>query len=274
MTLAERARRLYRYANFVLKGKKPWSPGYDIYRWDTITRLVYSGDFDKVIGTWRYGYRLDERVVEYPWLFSRLPQGRGILLDAGSTLNFQVLLKHPILREKKVYIATLAPEGVCFWHMGISYIYEDIRSPCFREEFFDYIVCISTLEHIGMDNTIFYTEDQTKAEKNNQDYITAVKIMRSLLKKGGRLYLTMPFGAYKDHGWFQVFNGPMVDEVIEAFGPGSMSEEILQYFDDRWQRSSREKAQYSTCFDIHEQKEYDPDYAAFSRAIVCLELIR
>jgi hypothetical protein len=125
-----------------------------------------------------------------------------------------------------------------------------------------------------MDNTILYTTDETKAERNTRDYIIAVKTLRSLLKKGGRIYLTMPFGAQKDHGWFQVFNGAMVDEVIEAFGPASMSEKILQYADDRWQQSTREKAQYATCFDIHQQKDYDPDYAAFSRAIVCLEFVR
>lgn len=274
MPLKERARLFYQYTNFVLRGRKPWSPGYEIYRWDTITRMVYSGAFNKLIGTRRYGYRLDERVVEYPWFFSRLPQGAGSLLDAGSALNFQVLLEHPSIQEKKVYISTLAPEGACFWQKGISYIFEDMRVPCFREEFFDYICCISTLEHVGMDNTILYTTDQTKAERNVRDYIMTVKVLRSLLKKGGRMYLTMPFGAYKDHGWFQVFDGPMVDEVIEAFGPQSMSEEIMQYANNRWQRSTREKAQYATCFDIHQQKNYDPDYAAFSRAIVCLELVR
>jgi len=40
----------------------------------------------------RYGYRLDERAVEYPWLFSRLNIEKRLLLDAGSTLNFQYLL--------------------------------------------------------------------------------------------------------------------------------------------------------------------------------------
>lgn len=30
----------------------------------------------------------------------------------------------------------------------------------------------------------------------------------------------------------------------------------------------------ATHFDIHGQKNYDPDYAAASRAIVCLELVK
>ena len=39
-----------------------------------------------------HGFRLDERIVEYPWLFSRLPSGAGNLLDAGSVLNYEFLL--------------------------------------------------------------------------------------------------------------------------------------------------------------------------------------
>jgi hypothetical protein len=57
-----------------------------------------------------YGFRLDERIVEYPWLFSRLPPGVGNLLDAGSVLNYQFLLAQPGLAEKRIFISTLAPE--------------------------------------------------------------------------------------------------------------------------------------------------------------------
>jgi len=38
-----------------------------------------------------YGRLLDERVVEYPWLFARLQACRARTLDVGSTLNFDYL---------------------------------------------------------------------------------------------------------------------------------------------------------------------------------------
>ena len=49
----------------------------------------------------RYGFRVDERVVEYPWLFSRFFAGEGTLLDAGSTLNFDYLLETACSQAKE-----------------------------------------------------------------------------------------------------------------------------------------------------------------------------
>ena len=125
-----------------------------------------------------------------------------------------------------------------------------------------------------MDNTMLYTDEKSKAENNAGDYINTVRKLRSLLVSGGSLYITFPFGRYVNHGWFQVFNAGMVDAVIDAFGPARVHETIFQYADDRWSVSTREKAKDATCFDIHVQKEYDEDFAAFSRGIACLELTR
>src|SRR4030088_2822748 len=55
-----------------------------------------------------FGYKLDERLVEYPWLFSRLPDGPGALLDAGSVLNHDFILSHSRLQSKNITIMTLA----------------------------------------------------------------------------------------------------------------------------------------------------------------------
>src|SRR4051794_31947923 len=45
-----------------------------------------------------YGRWLDERIIEYPWLFSRLSSGPGKLLDAGSILNHHFIISHPKLK--------------------------------------------------------------------------------------------------------------------------------------------------------------------------------
>jgi ubiquinone/menaquinone biosynthesis C-methylase UbiE len=42
---------------------------------------------------------------------------------------------------------------------NISYVYGDLRNTILKDQCFDEIVCISTLEHIGMDNTMLYTKD-------------------------------------------------------------------------------------------------------------------
>jgi hypothetical protein len=262
------------YIFFLINGKKPWSRGYSVYKERQIQKFLYRKEFDVNLLKRNYGLRLDERVVEYPWLFSQLPNCGGYLLDAGSALNHSFLLSSEILQSKHVFISTLAPESSCFWNKNISYIYEDLRETCYKDNFFDWVVCISTLEHIGLDNTMLYTNDESKRESDSNSYLLAIKEFYRVLKLGGTLFLTVPFGKHKNHGWFQVFNSEMLDSVISAFSPTVVSEFHYIYINDGWEVSSREKSRNATCFDIHQQKIYESDFLAFSRAVVCLKLVK
>ncbi|MCT7983613.1 class I SAM-dependent methyltransferase [Laspinema sp. A4] len=262
------------YAWFLLRGKKPWIRGYEVYKRREIMRVLASGKFEANELEDNYGLRLDERVLEYPWLFSRLPKNPGKLLDAGSALNHEFLLSHHHLKNKQTFISTLAPEQVCFWKQKISYVYEDLRETCYRDNYFDWIASISTIEHIGLDNNFLYTQDILKKENQKDAYLIAIKEYNRILKPGGTLYLTFPFGRTKNHGWFQVFDSPMLDKVIETFAPTSITEFHFRYDADGWKPSSREASKNATYFDIHQQKTYEPDYAAASRAIVCLEMVK
>jgi hypothetical protein len=84
-----------KYVAYLARGKKPFTTGYTIYKERAIARVLATGDFELGHHGPRYGERLDERIVEYPWLFSRIPAGTGRLLDAGSVLNFEYLHFHP-----------------------------------------------------------------------------------------------------------------------------------------------------------------------------------
>ena len=262
------------YTLFIICGKKPWSLGYQAYKEVNIHNAILAGSFDTKKLEPGYGFRIDERIIEYPWLFSKLPLDNGRLLDAGSILNFDFIKSQKALSKKKIFISTLAPEDNCFWKNGISYVYEDLRETCYRDNYFDWIVSLSTVEHIGLDNTILYTEDSSKKESHTNSYLDAIKEFRRILKPGGVIYLSVPFGKYKNHGWFQVFNGEMIDRLIDSFSPASCIEYYFKYEPNGWRVSTKEDIKDATCFDIHFQKNYDPDYAAFSRGIVCLEMIK
>lgn len=261
-------------AAFRLTGMRPWSLGYGEYKKRNIKNLLVEGDFDAHRLPPGYGFRLDERIIEYPWFFSRIPFEHGKLLDAGSVLNFDYILVHPILKSKKIFISTLAPESVCHWRTGISYVYEDLRDSCFRNEYFDWIASLSTIEHIGLDNTMLYTAEASKKENVASSYLAAVKEYWRMLKPGGVLYLSFPFGRHENCGWFQIFDADMLDEVIKTFAPTRVEEFHYKYDPNGWRVSSREESKNATYFDIHTQKSYDADFAAASRAIVCLELVK
>ena len=216
----------------------------------------------------------DRRATSYPWLFSRLPERAGRLLDAGSVLNHDYLLDHRSLAEKHLFIATLAPEPACYWHRSISYVFEDLRHTVYRDECFDWIVSLSTVEHIGMDNTMLYTSDEEKRESDRHAYTSALSEFARVLKPGGTLYLSVPFGQARDHGWFQVFDAEMVDRLIDSFSPRNVTETHFRYLPEGWVRSDREASRDATYFDIHKSSDFGVDYAAGSRAVVCLEMVR
>jgi Methyltransferase domain len=109
-----------------------------------------------------YGVGLDERVIEFPWLYSHRPFGR--LLDAGSTLNHERVIDRFLPETSALSIATLRPEQVSYTERGISYVYCDLRDLPFREAFFDTVICASTIEHVGMDNTRYGDDAPTAGE--------------------------------------------------------------------------------------------------------------
>jgi SAM-dependent methyltransferase len=229
-----------------------------------------------------YGFRLDARVVEIPWALARLEDGRGRLLDAGSSLNHEFVLKAPVLADKEIIIVSLRPESQCHWRLGISYLYGDLRDLDFRDGLFDTIVCISTIEHVGMDNTMYGGASDSLKRIGRGEFLQAVRELRRVLRQGGLLYMTFPFGQYEDHGWFQQFDSQLTDMLVEAFGPSRFSETMFRYDPDGWRVSDRASCADCRFFDVRTSKyfdrnseiEYPPDYPAGERAVACLELCK
>lgn len=259
---------------YIIGGRKPFSKGFTAYKEKTLKQILSESNFNIHQIKPGYGFRLDERIIEYPWLFSRLPLQEGKLLDAGSVLNFDFILSHPCLTSKKIFISTLAAEENYFGDREISYVYEDLRATCYQNDYFDWIVSLSTLEHIGLDNTIFYTDNFSGKENKIDDYLLVVKELYRILKPGGILYLSLPFGKYKNHGWLHVFNSQMLDSILNVFSPVSFTEDHFIYQSEGWTISSRENSKNAIYFDWHHHQNYGNNFAVAAEAVVCLEMVK
>ncbi len=135
----------------------------------------------------------DERVVEIPWVLARLAGNRA--LEVGYAF------------AEPPYLAALLQAG--FDELvgvdlaaadvpGLTGVQADVRDLPFEDGAFDLALCVSTLEHVGADNTGYGLD----AEDDGASRLTALRELRRVLAPAGRLLITVPCGEPGDYGWF------------------------------------------------------------------------
>jgi len=269
-------------------GSIPWSLGYkqgkDRYIGRVLSDSALLGRFQNNNRLpEKFGVGIDERCVEIPWLIGHLQSVAGRVLDAGSALNHEYILNTQPLSRMKMHIMTLFPEKKCYWQRGISYIYDDLRCIPIKDRYYDAIACVSTLEHVGCDNSI-YTSNDKYIEDSPEEVIVAVKEIRRVLKPGGTLFLTVPFGRYSHLGWSQQFDSKLLSRVVQAFGATKkVNESYYRYSAEGWQVAEPEDCAECSYVEWISRAWYknewpnpipvEPDYAAAARAVACLELV-
>jgi SAM-dependent methyltransferase len=268
---------------YIRGGRKPWSRGYNLSKFDFIQDVLNDPG---LMGKFRslerlpdgYGYGYDERVVEYPWTLSRLSVEGGKLLDAGSILNFGQIIEDRRVSSKTLTILTLAPEGQCFWQRGISYHYGDLRELPFRDDLFDEVCSISTLGHVGMDNRMYIGGNEIgkiglEAEK-------AVEELIRVLRPGGKFLGSVVFGKHQLIEWdgttfAEQFDSLLLGDLLRSFSSCAVvSTYFYKYTENGWNVSTEEGCQGLEYFNIHTASSLDPDYAAAARAVALIEVVK
>jgi len=196
-----------------------------------------------------------ERVVEIPWVVSRW-KGEERVLDVGyafaSGIYLTALLGLPIERLHGVdWSATLVP--------GLARTRADLRALPYRDDSFDLVLCISTIEHVGMDNSRYGVTGHVGL---GGDALTLRELTR-VLRPAGRLLITVPFGRRENHSWFVQYDRKRWRELT---GPTGLEEEEVQIFhltDFGWSQAQD--------IDALEQMSYGGDAPA-ARGVLCASL--
>jgi SAM-dependent methyltransferase len=195
----------------------PGASGYSAARWGAIERGLTEKSHQG------YGYHdagLDERVVEYPWALQRLRErwtpGTPIL-DAGSALNHPPILAHCRRAGlRPISVVTLHYEGHAEVSDDVRYEFSDLRQLPYRDAWFSSVVCLSTLEHVGMDNRIYGDTASTSADPT-REVGRVLQELRRVTRPGGVLLVSVPFGKRDDRGWFRILDA--VDLEVFAQSP-------------------------------------------------------
>lgn len=136
----------------------------------------------------------DERLVEVPWVLSRLRSGR--VLEVGYAF------------AEPAYIAALVEAGpgelvgVDLAEAevpGFETVVADARALPFPDASFDQVLLVSTLEHIGADNEVYGVEGAA----DDTGRAAALRELRRILRPSGSLLVTVPLGEPGDYGWFR-----------------------------------------------------------------------
>lgn len=171
---------------------------------------------------------INERPVEYRFVFEQLTQAfpRTVLdVGTGRTALPQLMRTCGFLVTAIDNIKDYWPSGMVNRHYHV--LDDDILQPKVRGPF-DFITCISTLEHI-------------------RDHARAMRMMFSLLKPGGRLAVTFPYnemtyvenvyalpgsiGADKYPFVTQVFSRRELEQWARDNGAQVVAQEYWRYFD-------------------------------------------
>jgi glycosyltransferase involved in cell wall biosynthesis/SAM-dependent methyltransferase len=203
------------------------------------------------------GPETTERVVEIPWVLSRY-RGERRVLDIGYTNAGGVYLAALLaLRIPELHGLDLSKSPLT----ALKGVQADIRSMPYRDGVFDLILCISTIEHIGLDNTRFGVPD---AGRERGDVAALAELAR-VLSPEGRLLITVPFGSYEEQDWFVQYDLTAWRALVNTVPLRPVEQEVFRLTDQGWVRALDPRST--------EQLIYG-DGAPAARAVLCATLVR
>lgn len=149
------------------------------------------------------GPGLSERVVEVPWVVRSIGSASRVL-DVGTAFAPLVYKRLLARQPQAVEFVDLAPAKI----PNLTGHVADVRRLPFANNTFSAATCISTLEHIGMDNARYSIGSGGGGD---------VKALRELGRVARRVLVTVPAGCDDDLGWLRQYSpGTFRRRVHEA----------------------------------------------------------
>ncbi|MDW0140673.1 MAG: DUF268 domain-containing protein [Nitrososphaeraceae archaeon] len=181
-----------------------------------------------------------ERLVEYEFVARNLVSSKkqAAILDIGSGSSLLAKAIGELGKGKWQVFRIDIAESNCDARM-------DARMTGFRKEVFSQVICISTIEHIGIGIN-------SGDDDENGDLKTVKEILR-ILKKGGSAIISVPYGKIKKLN-YRVYDRHALSRLVavdnEEFSVAA-KKEFYCYDAGKWKRCSQSTADRNIADDVH-----------------------
>lgn len=150
-----------------------------------------------------------DRHVEFSWIAARLPPSGGRALDFGCRWGYWAF--GAALGGFEVTGIDLGPVEWLFTHKRLKLIQTDLFKLDWPPTSLDLIINCSSVEHVGL--------GRFGDPIGENDDLKAMKLLRSLLKPGGIMLLTIPVGKDAVFAPLHRLYGPeRLPRLLEGFG--------------------------------------------------------
>lgn len=150
--------------------------------------------------------RVTERIIEEGFVLSRLPRPPGRILDLGCAESTNAIR----VASLGYKVTGVDLRNLPLRHPSFLMVKADLGSLPFQDNAFDVAVSLSTIEHVGLPwygLTSRSTDHQVLAE------------VRRVLRPGGRLILTVPFGRLAQTALHRIYDRSALEQLLHSLQP-------------------------------------------------------
>ncbi len=149
-----------------------------------------------------------DRSVEWSFCSAWMPAGPGRALDFGCGRSWIALLA--ARRGFSVTAVDLEPIQWPYLHPNLRFIQGDLTGLELPKGSFDLILNCSSIEHVGLGGRFGVTKDRPDGD------LEAMAILRTLMKPGSIMLLTVPVGLDSVHApWHRIYGEKRLPRLLE-----------------------------------------------------------